>query len=860
MPLPLDMNNWVEQKLEALTLDEKALMLSGVDVWRTLPVPRLGIPQLKTTDGPVGIRGGTMVDGTTAAMAPSAVSLAATFDTDIIHELGNLLATEVQDKKSDILLAPTVCLHRSPLGGRNFESFSGDDPFLGGKLAASYINAIQAHGVATTIKHFAANDQETKRFVVDQTMSERCLREIHLVPFQIAIRDSKPWCVMASYSKINGVYASNNRRLLTTILREEWGFDGLVMSDWFGVNSIVPSVEAGMDLEMPGPARKRGKNLADAVKQGYMDESSLDINVRRVLQLIYKTGKYRHPEWEEGQEQAINRPEHQTFLRKAAAEGIVLLKNEKNLLPLGPKLGSAKQVAFIGPNANESVAAGGGSAALNPHYRQRPFEQFTKNVADRFPNLKVKHAKGCLAHKFIPVFPETCRSPKNGEHGMYMEYFDNMEHKGIPVHAAHRTSTVLSCYDNLPKSFTPGKRYSYRCTGLLTPKTSGKHTFSMGTCGPGRMLLNGKEIINIWNRTKDSERSEMFMAYASPEVRIDVEMNGGETYTVTVEGVSRELDPIPVHYTAELYRDEVMDGSRVGFMEEVKEDLLGNAVKLASESDIVVMVVGKNIEWESEAYDMKSMDLPGGQDELIREVLKVNPNTIIVNQSGSPITMPWISDASTIVQAWYQGQELGNALYDILTGDVTPSGKLPVTFPKRLEDTPCFHNFPGENEKVTYGEGIYLGYRHYDKARVEPLFPFGFGLSYTTFSYTNTRVSADVFPSQPNGSITVSVDITNTGEKAGKESVQFYVSQTSKSGLPRPVKELKGFAKVGLQPGETKTAQYVLDKYALGYFNEKPMRWVVDQDAEYAVHAAASSADIRGTAVFRVEGPMSWIN
>ncbi|PWW75923.1 Glycoside Hydrolase Family 3 protein [Tuber magnatum] len=854
MQLTPDMKSWVDGKIEELTLEEKAFLLSGVDIWRTHAVPRVGIPQLKTTDGPVGVRGGTMVDGTTAALTPSAVSLSATWDVEIVAGIGDLLATEVRDKKADILLAPTVCLHRSPLGGRNFESFSGDDPFLGGKLAASYINAVEKHGIATTIKHFAANDQETRRFVVDQVITDRCLRELHLVPFQIAIRDSNPSCVMASYSKMNGVYASNNKRLLTGILRDEWKFDGIVMSDWFGVNSIVPSVEAGLDLEMPGPARKRGKNLVDAVNKGYMMESTLNINVRRVLGLIYKTGKHKYPLKEEEPEVANNRPEHRAFLRRAASEGIVLLKNEKGLLPL--KLEKAKQVAFIGPNAKESVAAGGGSAALNPHYRQNPYDSFIKNAASKFPNLKVEHAKGCLANKWVPLFPETCVSPKNGRHGMYMEYFDNTVLRGPAVHAAHRESTVLSCYDNLPKSFVPGKRYSYRATGLLTPKTSGRHTFSMGSCGPGRLLVDKKVIINIWNRTKESERSEMFMAYASPEVRHDLDMIGGKTYLIEVEGVSKELDPIPVHYTNELYRDEVMDGSRVGFAEEIKDDLLGEAVNLAKGSDLVVLVVGKNIEWESEAYDMKSMDLPGGQDELISKVLKANENTIIVNQSGSPITMPWVDEASTILQAWYQGQELGNALWDVLVGNISPCGKLPVTFPKRLEDTPSFHNFPGENDRVVYGEGIWLGYRHYDKAKVDPLFPFGFGLSYTKFEYKNTRVSSEVFKDK----MTASVDITNAGRMAGKESVQFYVSQISKPGLARPIKELKGFAKVDLKPGETKTASYVLDKYALGYFDEKRMSWVVDKDAQFEVHAAASSRDIRGSAKFRVSGTMQWIN
>ncbi|KAI5807563.1 glycoside hydrolase superfamily [Peziza echinospora] len=852
------MSEWVEDKLRQLTLEEKSKFLSGVDVWRTLAVPRLGIPQLKTTDGPVGARGGTMVDGTTAALTPSAVSLSSTWDVNIVAGIGHLLATEVRDKKADILLAPTVCLHRSPLGGRNFESFSGDDPFLGGKLAAYYINAVQSHGIATTIKHFAANDQETKRFVVDQTMSERTLRELHMVPFQIALRESNPWCLMASYSKINGVYASNNGRLLNDILRGEWGYDGMVMSDWFGVNSICPSVEAGLDLEMPGPPRKRGKNLVDAVNLGIMKESTLDTSVRRILELVYKTGKHLTPNWVEEPEEAINRPEHQAFLRKAAADGIVLLKNEKQLLPL--KLDGVKQVAFIGPNSKLSVAAGGGSASLNPHYRQTPFDQFVKNVAVAYPKLSVKQADGCLANKWIPLFPETCVSPENGQHGMFMEYFGNMTMSGEAVHTAHRKSTVLSCYDNLPKSFVPGKRYSYRATGLLTPKTSGKHTFSMGTCGPGRLLVDGKVVISIWDRTKESERSEMFMAYASPEIRETVEMEAGRTYKVTVEAISRELDPIPVDYTAELYRDEVMDGSRVGFMEEVKEDLLGDAVALAKQSDIVVLVVGKNIEWESESYDMKTMDLPGDQDRLIAEVIKANPNSIVVNQSGTPITMPWINDVSTLLQAWYQGQELGNSLYDVLLGHVSPSGKLPVTFPKRLEDTPCFHNFPGENDKVTYGEGIYLGYRHYDKAKVEPLFPFGFGLSYTTFSYSAPRISKNVFATVDD-SIVVEVDITNTGPVYGKESVQFYVAQTTKPGLGRPVKELKGFDKVELQPGETKTARTVLDRHALAYYDDRKAAWTVDKDAEFVAIVGASSRDLKGEKAFGiVGGPWQWIN
>ncbi|KAF8458664.1 glycosyl hydrolase family 3 C-terminal domain-containing protein [Terfezia claveryi] len=781
------MEEWVNGKLSQLTLEEKAHFLSGVDIWRTLAVPRLGIPQLKIHRHRMDqLEFVEDYGGWDYGSIDSKRSF--TGFHNVVAGIGHLLATKMRDKKADILLAPTVCLHRSPLGGRNFESFSGDDPFLRGKLASHYINAVQSHGIATTIKHFAANDQETKRFVVDQTMSERTLRELHLVPSQIALRESNPWCVMANYSKINGIYASNNKRLLTDILRGD----------------ICPSVEAGLDLEMPGPPRKRGKNLVDAVNLGYMKESSLDTNVRRILKLIHKTGKYQYPDWQEGREEGHNRLEHQAFLRKAASEGIVLLKNEKNLLPL--KLDGIKQIAFIGPNSRQSVAAGGGSASLNPHYRQNPYDRFVKNVASEYPNLKVKQADGCLAIRWIPIFPETCFAREWRTWVVY-EVLGNTNFSGKTVHSSHRKSTVLSCCDNLPKSFVPGKRYSYRATGLLTPKTSGKHTF------------------------------KMFMAYASPEVRQDLEMEAGRTYEVVVEAVSRELDPIPVHYTDELYRDEVMDGSRIGFMEEVKDDLLGDAVQLATESDIVVLVVGNNIEWESEAYDMESMDLPGEQDRLIGEVIKANPNAVVVNQSGSPITMPWINEVSTLMQAWYQGQELGNSLYDVLLGKISPSGKLPVTFPRRLEDTPCFHNFPGENDKVTYGEGVYLCYRHYDKVKIEPLFPFGFGLSYTTFSYSNLRISKDAFSADV-VMIRTEVDNTNTGKLDGKESCQFYVAQTS-----------------------NKERQRQLVVYALGYYDDKKKSWVLDQDAESKVIVGASSRDLRNKKSFRIScGPWTWIN
>ncbi|KAH8593622.1 glycoside hydrolase superfamily [Bisporella sp. PMI_857] len=844
-----------------MNIEEKVLLLTGQDLWRTNAIPRLGISRIKTSDGPVGVRGSIFTDGVSAASLPTGVSLAATWDSNIIRDVCEILIVEAKSKEVDVLLGPTVCIPRMPLGGRNFEAYS-EDPFLTGKLAGVYINELQKAGIGACIKHFVANDQENRRFFIDEKIPDRALREIHLQPFQIAIRDSDPWTLMTAYNKVNGKFCSANGFLIQDVLRKEWGWDGLVMSDWFGTNSVVPSMTAGMDLEMPGPVRRRGKYLIDAYEKGLIDRSFIDASALRVLELLHKTGKSHIPDWQEGKEQASDLPKHRKILRRAGAEGIVLLKNAAKILPL--RVLSGKSIAVIGPNANKSVASGGGSSNLKPHYKTTPYQSLKAEILKKFPTANIVTHPGILKHRYLPlVDPAIMKNPKTGTSGFSLSFYRNMTHSGEPFLIENRPSSNLVCYDTLPPELTTGERYSYRGRTIITPKTTGVHQLSLSSCGPGKLLLDGKVIIEI-ERHWWSPKSPLFMSYGSPEERVDVHMTGGQSYEVLLESVSREPKPYDLDYMVMLEREEVQDGGRLGFLENPGDldKYLQEAVDLAKTSDIAVVVVGKDDEWESETSDMVSMDLPGRSNELISAVTKANPNTIVVNQTGSPITMPWIDEVQTIVQAWYQGQEQGNCIADVLLGHVNPSGKLPITFPRRIEDTPPYDNYPGEHDVVYYGEGIYAGYRFYDHRKIEPLFPFGAGLSYTQFEYSNIRLDATVLAGDGKGrdTIEVQVDVTNVGSVDGKEVVQFYVTQVSQPGLSRPLKELKGWDKIFVRAGETVTAKTTLDRVSVSYWDESVDKWVIDAHAEFRVAAAKHSRDEGISVTFRSSDAVAWVH
>jgi beta-glucosidase len=800
----------IDDLLSQMTLDEKISMLAGADLWHSVAVPRLGIPQFKTTDGPNGARGAWGNMGPESVATPVGMALGATWNPELVEKVGNVLADELEAKGAHILLAPTVNIHRTPIAGRNFECYS-EDPFLSGMLASAYIKGIQDKGKGACIKHFVANDQEFERFSMSSEVDERPLREIYLEPFRIAIRNSKPWAVMSAYNRVNGTYACENDHTLKDILKGEWKFDGIVMSDWFGTyDTEVPA--GGLDLEMPGPARWMAKEIVQkALDNGTLTMEVLDDKVRRLLRVIEKAGLFENPELQS--ERAENKPEHRAIVREAAREAIVLLKNENNLLPLQ----KTKSIAVIGPYARTAQVLGGGSAGVTPHYATSPFDGIRTRGGDR---IKVETAPGCFIYKTLPApAPETMFTADERS-GLNVSLFDSTDFSGQPVYSEVTSRTQFGWFDHsVPK--VNQEAFSMRMEGFFMPQESGTHTFALNAIGSARLFIDDKLVID------HSARSE-----SGQQKLVELELTANKGYSIRMEYVWQGH---PRWRSVSL-----------GHLSPHAPDLMAEAVDLAKRSDAVVLIAGLNGEWESEGFDRVDMKLPGAQNELIERVVAANPNTVVVLNVGSAVEMPWIEKVPAVLQLWYDSQEQGNALADILFGDVNPSGKLPTTFPVRLQDNPAYTNYPGENGKVRYGEGIFVGYRYYDQKEIAPLFPFGHGLSYTTYGYSNLRLSAKSMT--PNQLLEVQVDVTNTGNIAGKEIVQVYVRDL-KSTVARPEKELKAFSKVDLAPGQTRTLTFTLDREAFWYFDVVNNTWMTEP-GDFEILVGSSSRDIHLRDVF----------
>jgi beta-glucosidase len=817
------MHDDMEQLLGQMTLQEKVAMLAGSDMWHTMPVERLGIPALKMSDGPNGARGESFGNGTTAACFPAGISLASTWNTELVEQIGQALGQEARTKGARVLLAPTVNIHRSPVNGRNFECYS-EDPYLSARMAVAYITGLQSQGVGATVKHFVCNDSEFERTTISSEVGERALREIYLPPFQAAVCEAHTWAIMASYNLVNGIAASENSYLLTDILRQEWGFDGVAMSDWFlSVKSTAPSVNAGLDLEMPGPGVWRGEKLLQAVLNGEVAESTIDESVRRILRLLDKAGLFEHPA--EESEQAINRPEHRALIRAAAAEGIVLLKNKQNVLPLQRE--SLNSLAIIGPNAKTARIMAGGSAQVNAHYAISPFDGIMGKVDDQ---IFIGYELGCTNYKLLPLIePDQLLAGSEGtEHGMAVDYFNNLDLSGEPVLTTQSTSTELQWLGPLPAEVNP-EQFSLRCTARFIPGEAGTYTFGLGSAGLSRLFIDGQEVIDNWTHFVPGD---LYFGLGSSQLTYTVDMQAGREYAITLEFRKGE--------------DAPLSAVRLGCLVPLPSDMLERAVALASRSDVALVFAGLSGEWESEGFDRPHIDLAGRQNELIERVAAANKNTVVVLNTGSPIAMPWLDKVAAVLQAWFPGQECGNSIADVLFGDTNPSGKLTETFPMRQEDNPAYINYPGENGKVHYGEGLFVGYRYYEKKKIAPLFPFGFGLSYTTFQYDTLRLSAHEIG--PDETLQVSIDVTNTGQRAGKEVVQVYVRDIQ-SHLHRPNKELKAFAKVHLEPGERKTVMLTLNRDALAYYDDLAQSWVAEA-GEFEVLVGSSSQDIQATDTF----------
>ena len=644
-----------------MTLEEKASLCSGADFWHTKPIERLGVPKMMLSDGPHGLRKQDlkadhlgMNESIKAVCFPAGCAMAASFDRELIEKIGETIGNECQAEGVGVVLGPAMNIKRSPLCGRNFEYFS-EDPYLTGEMAASHINGVQNMQVGTSPKHFLANNQEHRRMSSDSRMDERTMREIYLSAFETAVKKAKPWTMMCSYNRVNGTYASEHRQALNDILRDEWEFDGFVMSDWGAVNDRVKGVWAGLDLEMPASGGINDKKIVKAVQDGQLEEAVVDRAAERILNIVYKYMEHRRPDavWDK-------RADH-AFARDAAAECMVLLKNERGLLPLDKE----DKVAFIGEFAERPRYQGGGSSHIN----------------------------------------------------------------------SFKTESALSA--------------------------------------------------------------------------------AGAYDVVYAKGYDLDKDV-------------------------VDNNLIEEAVRAARSTWAAVIFAGLPDAYESEGYDRTHMRLPKGQEELIRRVTQVNRNTIVVLHNGSPVEMPWADDAGAILEVYLGGQAVGAATIDVLFGIKNPCGRLPETFPMKLEDNPSFLYYPGEGDVTEYREGVFVGYRYYDKKKIKVRYPFGHGLSYTDFTYGNMHCSVDSM--YDTDTMTVSVDVQNTGSCFGKEVVQLYVASRT-TGVIRPEKELKGFEKVALYPGEKTTVTFTLDKRSFAYWNMDIHDWYV-QSGEYGILIGKSSRDI----------------
>ncbi|KAI0057569.1 glycoside hydrolase family 3 protein [Artomyces pyxidatus] len=836
----------VEATLAKLTMPQKIKMLAGLGWWHTQPVPEAGVPSVRMSDGPNGVRGTRWFNGVQSSCFPASTGLGASFDIELARQVGGALADECRAKSTHVLLAPTVNTQRSPLGGRAFESFS-EDPHLNGTLAAAYINGLQSKGVAATIKHFVANDQESQRWdICTGDVSERALREIYLKPFQIAIKKANPWALMTCYNRVNGVHVSENPWLINDILRKEWGFKGMIMSDWIGVYSTTESIKAGVDLEMPGPTVMRGKAVERALTGEKLLPSDIDERVSKILQLVERA-KASGISFD-GPEEGVDTPELRALLRRAASDAIVLLKNDKALLPLS---GPLTKIAVIGPNAKQSFTSGGGSARLLETYTVSPYEGIA--AAARSAGTEITYTVGATSHKFLPLLNGFMHY--EGGRGALVEFWNTEPAEGWTTSLkggtapAWSTPTMSSeCFlvdgiDNDKVNLTCWIRYSTK----YTPDESGDYEFSINFTGIGNLFVNGELVVDLFH---DPPHGEGFFGLATADVHAVVKgLKAGVPVDVEVR-----LTNAP--FVASGAPFEARGSIRLGAVRVVGgEEAIESAVKLAKEADVAVVVVGLNHEWESEGFDRPDMSLPGYMDTLVSAVLHANPRTVVVNQSGSPVEMPWIDEAETAVQVRSSLFWLGNGLADVLFGKVNPSGKLALTFPKRLEDNPSYPSYGPKGEgpgKILYNEGIYVGYRGYDKKSIAPLFPFGFGLSYTTFAYSSLETSRV----SPEGGFTVSFTIANTGNVDGRESAQVYISNPGAS-LPCAVQELKGFAKVALRAGESKKVSLELDREALSYFDERKKTWVAEKGT-FNVLVGASSRDVRLTGEVKLEKMFHW--
>ena len=797
----------IDQIIKTLTLDEKVSLLSGFNSWYTNKIEKKNIPSIKMSDGPNGVRGDSN-SGKSSACFPCAISIGSTWDLSLIKDIGVALGEEAQAKDVDVLLGPTINIHRHPLGGRHFESFS-EDPFLTGKIATNYVQGVQSKNVAACLKHFVGNDTEYERHSISSNIDAQTLREIYLLPFEMGIKEGNAKVVMSAYNKLNNIFCSSHQDLLIKILKEEWGFDGYVVSDWGAALETIENANGGLDLEMPGPSNVWGKALIDAVEASEVSEKLIDDKVKRILTVAEFSNRFQKPQIKA--EQAIDQPKHRLLLRKAAADGMVLLKNEGSL----PLKKNIKKLAVIGPNALEAQIIGGGSASLRPHYQIHPLEAVQERLGHE---TEILYSKGCHTHKYLPKINEELMEEKDG---FLVEYFDGNQFDKNLILEERLTGSKFWVFegfakDVISKEERPDISVRFSCT--YKPDISGLHEFEIFGIGKCRLLIDGNELIDNWT---SMDPGEAFFTFGSASKKGVINLQKGEAYKIEVQ--YKFEGSFPAVYIGCQAPDDV--------------DIFQEALETASHADDVILIVGTNSDWETEGNDRADFNLPANQNKLIEAILEANQNTVVVINTGSPIHMPWEKKAKAIIQTWFAGQEFGNALVDILSGEVNPSGKLPTTFPVKIEDTPAYKNYPGKNLQMNYGEKLLVGHRWYESNSIKPLFCFGHGLSFTSFNYQNLEVTT--------GSdfvVTCKFEIQNTGDISGLEIAQCYVGFASP--LPgKPYKTLQGFVKEEIGANELKKVEIKLGPRNFSFWSVETNTWQI-REGSYQILIGSSSENI----------------
>ncbi|KAF4341952.1 beta-glucosidase [Fusarium beomiforme] len=805
----------VDSTLASLTLAEKISLLSGSDFWHSQSIPSHSISSVKCTDGPNGARGGRFFNPIPALCIPCGTGLGATWNPDLLYAAGQLLSRECDAKGAHVWLGPTVNLVRSPLNGRGFESYS-EDPHLSGVLGTAIIQGVQSRGTAAALKHFVANDQETAKMSTDICMSERALREVYLKPFQMAVRDAKPKIVMSSYNKVNGTHVSESQK--------------------YGTYGCTDALNAGVDIEMPGPSRHRADKALVAVVSGKVSRKTIDERARKVLQLVNTTAKAKVSI----KETTRDSPEDRALNRRLATESIVLLKNSANTLPLNPQ--HCEDVAIIGPNTKLPAACGGGSANLRPYYTSSVFQ----GICDQLPsNAKVHFEPGVFGHVLLPYFTGDHVTDENGVPGVSISFFYEPEpawqtRKPFDQQSIPDTTYQLMDYDHPNK----GETFYISMVAYYNPEIDGIYEFGLASYGISKLYIDEHLVID--NATSQTHAG-MFFGHGSREERGTFEMKSGQKYRLRVEAGSA-----PTSITTGGPFIPIPGGAcRLGGCLKLDPvEGIRRAVATAKKCKHTFVVVGLNADLEKEGKDRESMSLPPHIDDLVSAVLEAQPSAIVVTQAGNPIEMPWRHKAKTILHSWYGGNEAGNAVADVVFGKVNPSGKLPMTFPSRLQDGPSFLSFGSDNGRVYYSEDVFVGHRWFDARGIEPAFAFGHGLSYTTFSTSNIQVAGDG----------VRVNVKNKGKMAGAEVLMLYTSyDVAKSGqksrFHRPMRTLAGFQKVFLEPGQESTAFMALDKYSIAVWDETADSWLCEAGT-YTALVRSSSEDLRAS--FVVERDSYW--